>query len=279
MNQLKISALAALALTMASCGSSEADSQSSEAAQLLDQATLCMQQADYDGCLTLLDSVAKNYKTDTAAIRRVINMRPAAIEKLSQVEMVGNDSLIALEEVRVGELRKAMREVKLPNAGSYFVANKAYDPNFITSTGISARTDEYGFFYIVSALNGPDIKYTSVGLKSATASANTPEVALDNARNYSREGARIVTFTTSESKPLGELVAANPTESFTLEFNGVSPKSVKLSKEQVEAVAQTFAYSQAVDSLRKAYLNRERLQRRLEVAKQQQEQHKNGQNK
>ncbi len=96
---------------------------------------------------------------------------------------------------------------------------------------------------------------------------------MDNARNYNRDGARIITFTTAESTPIGELVASNQAQSYSVVFNGQTKKTIPLSREQVEAIAETFTYSQAVDSLRKAYLNRERLARRLEVARQQQEKH------
>ena len=274
MKSVKIFVLSLITVTAVSCGgSSESGNQSSEAQALVVRAKDSMEKGDYENCLILLDSVARNYKTDTAAIRQVINLRPVAIEHVTQQQMATNDSLIACGEARVSELRKMMREVSLPNAGSYFVANKAYNQDFMTSNGVSARADEYGFFYLVSALQSPDIKYTSISVNSSDSSASTPSVAMDNSRNYSRDGARIITFTTAESMPIGQLVASNRAQTYSLVFNGQPSKTIPLSKDQVEAIAQTFEYSQAVDSLRKAYLNRERLMRRLEVARQQQEKH------
>lgn len=272
-NISKISALLLTLAAMTACGGA-ANSDDSEAMALVRQAREELNAGNQEKCLMILDSVARAYINDTAAIRQVINLRPVAIEGLTVRQIAENDSAIAAGEHEVGQLKTTMRSVALPSAGEYYVANVSYDPDFMSKTGISARSDEFGQFYIVSCMNGQDIKYTSISLSAgANGTVQSAPVALDNARNYTGTGARIISFTPAESDTIGKFVAANERAKFAVNFIGNTTKSVNLTDNQVKGIADAYRYSQAVDKLRRAYLNRERLNQRLQVAREQQQKH------
>ncbi len=264
------SACLGIALIASGCFSNKSD-EKSEGMMLFDEAKVAVETGNADLCLMLLDSLDHNYSADTEAARNSIMLRPRAIELQSIQQISANDSVIKAEQCRVDSMMPLMKKISLRAVDGYWVDKASYNPDFMNSTGISGRVSEIGEFYIVSCVNGGKPDYNSIVLEAGDAKITSQAVSSGNARNYSHGGARIISFTPAESDPLGEFVVNNRlAKSLTVRFNGRGNRSVKLTSKQIDGIATAYLFAKAVNALRSATINGERLQKRLEMSRRQQ---------
>ncbi len=264
------SACLGIALIASGCSSNKSD-EKSEGMMLFDEAKVAVETGNADLCLMLLDSLDHNYSADTEAARNSIMLRPRAIELQSIQQISANDSVTKAEQCRVDSMMPLMKKISLRAVDGYWVDKASYNPDFMNSTGISGRVSEIGEFYIVSCVNGGKPDYNSIVLEAGDAKITSQAVSSGNARNYSHGGARIISFTPAESDPLGEFVVNNRlAKSLTVRFNGRGNRSVKLTSKQIDGIATAYLFAKAVNALRSATINGERLQKRLEMSRRQQ---------
>lgn len=264
------SACLGIALIASGCSSNKSD-EKSEGMMLFDEAKVAVETGNADLCLMLLDSLDHNYSADTEAARNSIMLRPRAIELQSIQQISANDSVIKAEQCRVDSMMPLIKKISLRAVDGYWVDKASYNPDFMNSTGISGRVSEIGEFYIVSCVNGGKPDYNSIILEAGDAKITSQAVSSGNARNYSHGGARIISFTPAESDPLGAFVVNNRlAKSLTVRFNGRGNRSVKLTSKQIDGIATAYLFAKAVNALRTATINGERLQKRLEMSRRQQ---------
>lgn len=270
MKNIIASACLSITLIASGCSSDKSDERS-EGMKLYDEAKIAIESGNADLCLVLLDSLDHNYSADTEAIRSSIALRPKAIENQCIQLLSANDSVIRTEQCRVDSLMPLMKKISLRTVDGYWVDKSSYSPDFMNSTGISGRVSEIGEFYVVSCVNGGRPDYNSITLEAGNDKITSQAVNPGNARNYSHGGARIISFTPAESDPLGEFVMNNSrVKSLTVRFNGKGNRSVKLTSKQINGIATAYLFAKAVNALRTATINGERLQKRLELSRRQQ---------
>lgn len=259
-----------LALIAAGCSSNKSE-EKSEGMKLFEAANAAVEAGEADLCIQLLDSLDHNYSADTEAARNSIMLRPKAIELQCLNQIVVNDSVIKAEQTRVDSIMPLMKKISLRAVDGYWVDKASYNPDFMNSTGISGRVSVIGEFYIVSCVNGGNPNYSSISIENGSDKVTSETVASDNARNYSHGGARIISFTPAESDSLGHFVVNNRNaKSLTVRFNGKGNRTVKLTPKQINGIATAYQFANAVNLLRTATINSERLQKRLELSRQQQ---------
>lgn len=270
MKTIVASACFGLALIAAGCSSGKTE-EKSEGMKLFDEAKTAVEAGDADRCIELLDSLDRHHSADTEAARNSIMLRPKAIELQSLRQIAINDSVIKAEQARVDSILPLMKKISLRAVDGYWVDKASYNPDFMNSTGISGRVSEIGEFYIVSCVNGGSPNYSSVTIENGNDKVTSETVAAGNARNYSHGGARIISFTPAESDSLGRFVVDNRSaKSLTVRFNGKGNRTVKLTQKEINGIATAYLFAKAVNLQRTATINAERLQKRLELARQQQ---------
>lgn len=258
---------------MCACGGKQENPQARE---LLDNANAAFEQQDYALATTLLDSLQKTFPSELGIQRESMALRPKVIEQTAVVQLQQLDSLDAADTSTLTSLKPALKWIKTPGMiEGYWIDAKAYNPNFMNTTGIEARVNEIGQFYIVSSVNpAGSLKHTSITLKTASGSATTPTVPYDGESNYRIGGGEVITFSPEQSDTIGaaalHAVSTNPSVSGTLIFNGAKTnKSIRLTAAQTAAIANAYRYSSAVIRARDNQVQRQKLNRTIEIARQQ----------
>ncbi len=273
MNKRLLPVGSCLIALMCACGGKQENPQARE---LLDNANAAFEQQDYALATTLLDSLQKTFPSELGIQRESMALRPKVIEQTAVVQLQQLDSLDAADTSTLTSLKPALKWIKTPGMiEGYWIDAKAYNPNFMNTTGIEARVNEIGQFYIVSSVNpAGSLKHTSITLKTASGSATTPTVPYDGESNYRIGGGEVITFSPEQSDTIGaaalHAVSTNPSVSGTLIFNGAKTnKSIRLTAAQTAAIANAYRYSSAVIRARDNQVQRQKLNRTIEIARQQ----------
>lgn len=273
MNKRLLPVGSCLIALMCACGGKQENPQARE---LLDNANAAFEQQDYALATTLLDSLQKTFPSELGIQRESMALRPKVIEQTAVVQLQQLDSLDAADTSTLTSLKPALKWIKTPGMiEGYWIDAKAYNPNFMNTTGIEARVNEIGQFYIVSSVNpAGSLKHTSITLKTASGSATTPTVPYDGESNYRIGGGEVITFSPEQSDTIGaaalHAVSTNPSVSGTLIFNGAKTnKSIRLTAAQTAAIANAYRYSSAVIRARDNQVQRQKLNRTIEIASQQ----------
>ncbi len=268
-------AVATLAVVLSSCGGK---TENADARALLVEATDAFQLTDYDNAMLLLDSLKNAYPTEVAIQREAMALRPKVIEQNALLKIAQIDSLTQCDQRTMESLKPKMKWVKAPEMiEGYWTDAATYNANFMNTTGLEPRVSEIGQFYIVSSANPSSLKHTSVTLTLGNRSVTTADVPYDGDSNYRIGSGEIITFTPEQSDTIGafaaEVLSAAKPGNMSVTFNGSKgKKTIKLSEKQADAIRQTYLYSMAVIRARDNQVERERLQRTIEIAQRQTEQ-------
>lgn len=258
---------------LASCGGSK---ENPEARRLLTDATEAFRSGNYSQSTMLLDSLQKGFPEDIAIQREALALRPQVIEQIALAKIASVDSMSQADRSIMEQLKPTLKWVKTPGMiEGYWTDAKSYNPNFMNSTGIEARVSEIGQFYIVSSANPSSIKHTSVTLSLGGKSATTPVVPYDGESNYRIGGGEVITFSPEQSDTIGAVAAevlstTTAPKGVSLTLNGEKGnKSVKLSDAQARGIVSAYLYSKALIRARDNEVERQRLERTIEIAKRQ----------
>lgn len=273
MNKRLLPVGSCLVALMCACGGKQENPQARE---LLDNANAAFEQQDYALATTLLDSLQRTFPSELGIQRESMALRPKVIEQTAVLQLQQLDSLDAADTSTLTALKPALKWVKTPGMiEGYWIDAKAYNPNFMNTTGIEARVNEIGQFYIVSSVNpAGNLKHTSVTLNTGSESVTTQTVPYDGESNYRLGGGEVITFSPEQSDTIGftamQAVNANPSATGTLIFNGAkNTKSIRLNAAQTAAIANAYRYSSAVIRARDNQVLRQKLNRTIEIARQQ----------
>lgn len=273
-----ITYLSALAVAVAVTGCS-GKSENPEARMLFTQAEEAYNIGDYSMAIQMLDSLQKNYASETKLQRESMSLRPRIIEAEALRSITSVDSIYNLDIATLEAIKPQLKWIKTPGMiEGYWIAPENYRSDFMNTTGVEARVSEIGEFYIVSSVNpAGGLHHNALTLNVAGKTAKTPVVPYDGESNYRIEGGEVITFSPEQSDSIGALalsaVRANNTQGAMLTFSGdKGKKTIKLSPSQVEAIAKAYDYSRATERARNSQVERERLTRTIEIARRQQAQ-------
>lgn len=267
--------IAGLAIAGSGCSSK---SENPDARNLLAMAENDFSSGNYASSIVLLDSLQKTFPAETALQREAMAMRPKVIEAEATKALAAVDSTYNADIETLKSLKTQLKWIKTPGMiEGYWIAPEVYRSDFMNTTGIEARVSEIGEFYIVSSVNpAGNLKHQSIGLKTSAGNARTQNVAYDGESNYRIGGAEVITFSPAQSDTIGVVarnaVEANQAAGASVIFYGVKgDKSVKISPAVLKGIGKAYAYSAATIRARDLQVERERLNRTIEIARRQQQ--------
>lgn len=267
--------IAGLAIAGSGCSSK---SENPDARNLLAKAENDFNSGNYASSIALLDSLQKTFPAETALQREAMAMRPKVIEAEATKALAAVDSTYNADIETLKSLKTQLKWIKTPGMiEGYWIAPEVYRSDFMNTTGIEARVSEIGEFYIVSSVNpAGNLKHQSIGLKTSAGNARTQNVAYDGESNYRIGGAEVITFSPAQSDTIGMVarnaVQANQAAGASVIFYGVKgEKSVKISPAVLKGIGKAYAYSAATIRARDLQVERERLNRTIEIARRQQQ--------
>lgn len=268
---ISILTIASTSISFSSCGSNQ-DDKAASAKALFDDARTALDNGNAKECISLLDSLDKNYLSEFDIIEQSMTLRPKALIELSKAEIDSTEAVINDNRNRLDSLKPLMTHIDVPGTEGYSLVKTIVDPNFMNRTGISPRVSEIGEFYLVTSVNpAGNLKHWSVSAVVGNQIATTDTVACDGALNFRTHNSEVITFTPAGSKAIGELVANNSNLPVKIIFNGENgkSKSITLSTTQIDAMATTYRYALAINDMRNATINVERLKTRINKLQQQ----------
>ena len=267
--------IAGLAIAGSGCSSK---SENPDARNLLAKAENDFNSGNYASSIALLDSLQKTFPAETALQKEAMAMRPKVIEAEATKALAAVDSTYNADIETLKSLKTQLKWIKTPGMiEGYWIAPEVYRSDFMNTTGIEARVSEIGEFYIVSSVNpAGNLKHQSIGLKTSAGNARTQNVAYDGESNYRIGGAEVITFSPAQSDTIGMVarnaVEANQAAGASVIFYGVKgEKSVKISPAVLKGIGKAYAYSAATIRARDLQVERERLNRTIEIARRQQQ--------
>lgn len=221
--------------------------------------------------MALMDSVDKLYPSQIEARRKVTAMRPKAIEQASILQIAKADSIIAATTIQLAELEPKMKHIDGGDLDGYYVADGATKGAFMNTTGIQARVNDHDFgFYIVAQTRGKKPGISQVAVNTATAECQSQAIPAGSARVVDIEGSELATFLAEEVAELGAWCADNAADiKGAMIFGSKGNQRVALTPAQAQALATAWQFSSAKTRHINALMLREKLDRQLQVARDQ----------
>ncbi len=264
--------IAAIGLAvLAGCSSDKTKEAELQAAQLLSESRECYETGRYEEALQLLDSIDRSLPEAVKTRKDASQFRPEVLERHTARRLSLTDSLMTVNSILGDSLRNLVEYVSNPLEGYYAVKGEGVT-NVRDKAGMHCRVSADYHFYIV-ATSGSGHNATAVQLTSGGKSVRSNDVPYDGERNC-RTGAGVsITFTEAESAPLADFIEENAPAGNNVEMtflDNVQPVStLTLTPEQMRSAAIISGFSRAVRNDKKYRIEKQRLQRQLEIARQQ----------
>ena len=177
---------------------------------------------------------------------------------------------MAYAQMLVDSLSKMFEKISDPKlVEAYYVHKKGKVPDIMSATAVEPRLDEQFGFYIVSSLQGKNIGLNSIGLSVNGHEAYSGIIPYGDDRSFSGSNGQKTVFSGKDVEEIGILAANNP-ESGKLVFRGnKGSHTIAITQRQVVAIGDAYKYSEARKSLVSAQILREKLERKLQIARNQ----------
>ncbi len=243
------------------------DPKKKEAEHMLVSAQEAYESGFYQQAIDLLDSIDTNYPRQIDVRRSGMSLRPKAFEKMTIEMLEETDSLLAFAEVNAEAMKNVLSYVEHPIEG-YYVSSRLKNAEPSKAEGIYARMSPEGLFYIVSSANKGTLS-TSITLTSGNESATSATVDYDGERNDRSMEREMITFMQGECDTIGHFSLTHSMQPVSLTFGGAKPHTIKLSPEQVAAVAEVYGASQLYNRIKLLRLQKQHLEQQLTLTRSQ----------
>lgn len=264
-------AVAIASVAMTSCKGG-ADNKGAEAKIAFDKAQNALNNGNARECISLLDSLDSRFADDTDIMKQSMQLRPKALMQITVEDMAAADSTVNVNKLMLDSLKPLMVHVNVPGTEGYMLKSSMVDPTFMNKTGLSPRVSENGEFYLVSSVNpAGGLSHWSVSAVVGDMIATTDTVPYDGTLNFRTGNSEVITFTPAGSRGIGELIAAHEGLPVKILFNGQNGRtsSISLNAAQVDGIATAYRYARAVNEMRDATIDRDRLNARADKLREQ----------
>lgn len=245
-------AIALMAATLlAACGD---NSRRTQAQALLDQARGAAADRQYPRAIELLDTLDRAYR-DCLDVRRAGTvLRTEALRDLTIDSIAANEARLQTLQTAVDRSASYFAHVDVAGTDGYMVYTPAAKSWQLDRTGLQARIDPEGYFFIVVNVAGRAIGLDRICLG---------DVCTVPAQSVAVEGSEIMNISQEQALPLVQaLLSAQAPASITLRgTRGNIP--LTLDAKALDALRATWQYAQARQQLRLNLIGRERLERQL----------------
>lgn len=266
-----IFALMATSLTLTSC-SGGADNKGADARIALEKAQSAYNRGDAQECIALLDSIDSTFASESDVMKQSIKLRPKALMAITLKDIAIADSTVNTNRALLDSLKPLMIHIDVPGTEGYLMKRTVVDPDFMNKTGVSPRVSEIGEFYLVSSVNpAGGLQHWSLSAIAGNKMATTDTVPYDGTLNFRTNNSEVITFTPAGSEAIGALIAENPGAPVNILFNSQNggSRNIALNAWQADGIATAYIYAKAVNDMRNAAINLERLNARKLTLQQQ----------
>lgn len=244
---------------LSGCGKSDKDL----ATELYNQAESQINQRHFSEALILLDTLDSRYHDQVEVRRMGLVVRAKAMQGLAMDSIQPASEALAQATIRVEELRDKFYHVD-SNVGldGYFLP-KGVDAKMMTATGIQARVSDKGLLYYVVNVQGRTLGLNSFAFVSGADQITSSEIS--PARIISVEGCESASFNPEDTEGMAQWLL-NHDRNVKIVFIGSKGKTeVKMTDKLRQEILECYEYSSALQAQRKASIQREKLERSLQL--------------
>lgn len=259
----KAAAAAVMALAMAACS----DGDRASADELYRQSDEALGTRNYQGAITLLDTLNSRYPSQTEVRRKGLALRARAMEGIALDSISAGDRTLAESTLRVQELEPGFRKVDSSVGLEGYFLPKDASAEVMTATGIQPRVSEDGHFYMVVNIQGRSVGLSSLEFFDGSESVSTASIS--PSRVIAVEGSESASFSPEDLEGVGEWLAAHPGFSKCVARGGKGKADIKISPRLREQILACYSYGAALQARRLALVHREKYERMLEAARNQ----------
>jgi hypothetical protein len=245
------------------------DKSGQKAAQnLYDNAEAMISSHDFTSALHLLDTLEAKYKSQTEIRRKGLYLREKVIEGLTMDSISSCDLQLAQAQIAVDSLKPLMQHCD-GTAGleGHYTPAAIIAKQTLGQTSIEPRVDEQGYFFIIANVNDKSINANSLIFKDGNEHFTAPSSPVSPDRLIKVEGSELLSFTQEEVADAAKWVENHKNMNECI-INGTKGQcTVKISAKERNAIVDAWHYAQALKTLRQTSIRREKLERRLQTAR------------
>lgn len=258
--------LAAATLMAVSC-TTETERRAAAAEDLRAQAAELIRAGNHTQAIAILDSLDSAYHEQTGVRRSALASRAEAIAGLAMQNIGPADERLAKATLHADSLAAYFVNVEGPRGlEGYAVAKDLAKQNVTAATGVQPRVDNDGYISLAAVVKGKSIGLNAVSVTTQSGTAKSEIISSD--RCISSEGSELTSFRQEEvAAVLSALEAAGDYPAKLFLDGSKGSVEVKLTANMRTALVRSWQYSQALQELRSAKIERERLERTLATAR------------
>lgn len=257
----KFTAVLITALAITSCGNSD-----KEAAQELSTAAENeIKAGNYQAAVILLDSLDSRYAQQIDVRRSAMKFRAMAVEGLTLRRITAVDDTIAVLKSALDKYDVKFEYVTNPgkNLGGNFIAKSIAKDK----SDILPRVNDEGYFILSVRIPGRSIGFNCVRFEDGGASAST--VPVDQSRLVKVENTEMTVLQQEDVADAMNWLTSHPTASSYQLVGAKNTVKQKLTQRMSQALIETWAYASDKQAYRLAMIEREKLERKLKLCRDQ----------
>jgi hypothetical protein len=261
----KIITASALAVTVMLSACGKDDSEQKAAAALDAKIDSAINVQNYEEAIALIDSLNKAYPLQVEIRRGTIAKRAQAMEGWSQKRIPELDCNIANCEESIANLEKNFKLVKpSSNLAGYYVS-KNDTKDFASCACVQARVN--------TGDDAQDTPWTLAVNAGKNIALNKIVITLADGSNFAIDApvsdGTMASIAPERVNELGEYLTEKPQTATATVSGGKGSVNIKLSAADCEAISASWQFATLKDNLRRALIERERLERQLQIARDQ----------
>ncbi len=261
-NKAFIAALLA-AISLTSCGDKEKEG----AQQLYAEGKAALEAHNYQGVLTLLDTLNSRYPKQLDVRRTALRLRAAAMEGLAVDSISAGDAALAQATINLDAIRPGFRHVDSSVGLDGYFLPKGVSDKVMTTTGIQARVSDKGFFYIVANVQGRAIGLRAIEFTDGAERISSSEIS--PARIVKVEGSESASFNPEDLEGIGAWLEGHQGANNIILVGSKGKANVKMNDKMRRELIDCYRFSCALQAQRLASLKREKYERMLATARDQ----------
>jgi len=272
-NSILVSAITAAVLSACS-GSNTSEESATPATDLSQAIDKSLDDGDFATAQTLIDSLRRTYP-DSVELRKLTLMQSAraaegmALKAIPQVE-----AEMARWQLTIDSLSSFFTTVSTPGAGSYSVDKAINSAGFLNNNAVQPRLGDAEMPWMLAVnICGKHINPTVLKLIDADGSVLATAVNGNApANSVSDASSQMLIWGPESSLPIAQALATRGNaKALKIQASGAGGKVViPLSEATARAIVRTQQLAAANDSMRNTLIERERLERKLVITRNQQ---------
>ncbi len=262
---LAAAGLLTLGAAVSSCGGGER----SAAEELCQKAESEVSSGDFTSAVATLDTLDARYPSQVEVRRSAMKFRAMAVEGLTLKRIQVVDDSLALLKSELDGYQNSFAYVENPgkNLGGNYIAKDLKQSKTTGATSVTPRINDDGYMTVSVRVDGRKTGIRSIAFGGKSERAESQSIGAD--RSVTVEGSEMAVMQQEEVAALFDALASMPDADHFYIIGASKTVDGRLTAKEREAMVMTWDYARTMQAYRQALIEREKLERRLKVARDQ----------